>query len=315
VALRGVLHLRGGGHIVTTAMEHRSVAGVVESLCRDGARRTVVPPDATGCVSPAALRDAILPDTVLVSVIAADGEVGAVQPVATVAAVCRERGIPLHTDATQAVGRLPVTVETLGCDLLSLSAHKFGGPKGAGALYVRRGLDLPPLLEGGGQERGLRSGTLNVPGIVGLGAAARILLAERDVESRRLSALTDRLWNGIRAIAPDAVRNGPVERLPGNLNVVIPRVSSEALMLALPGFAFSAGSACQSGHQGISPILAAMGMDSFLPAGAVRFGLGRINTEEHVDRLLADLARALRRLRPVLDGASDVNRPAPARYN
>jgi cysteine desulfurase len=316
LALRGVFRARRPARLVTTAMEHKSVAAVTACLAQEGVAATVVPPDGQGRVPVDRVLGALDADTVAVSMIAADGEVGAVQPLPEVARECRRKGILVHSDATQAVGRLPVTAASLGSDLLSLSAHKFGGPKGVGALYVRAGIDLHPMTVGGGQERGLRSGTLNVPGIVGLGAAAGLLLAEREAESRRLRSLAERLWQAVLVAVPDAKLNGPREdRLPGNLNVTIPRVGSESLMQALPGFAFSAGSACQSGQEGPSPILAALGMSPDLAACTVRFGLGRTTTEDEVDRLARELARAVRRLRPVLPGASAGTSGTPTRYN
>jgi cysteine desulfurase len=232
--------------------------------------------------------------------------------VSEVGAFCRERGIPVHTDATQAVGKIPVDVNAWNVDLLALSSHKIYGPKGVGALYVRGGTVLEPLVTGGGQERGIRSGTLNVPGIVGLGAAAAICREEMTRNTERLTALTRDLWEGIRQAVPDAVRNGdPRRQVPGTLNVAFPRIDSGRLMLALDGFAISAGSACHSGSGELSPVLAAVGLDPDLAACSVRFGLGRATTPGHVRDLLAALGKAVPRLRGPVPGAA----PSPVRYD
>jgi len=222
-----------------------------------------------------------------------------VQPVAELAGLARGRGALFHTDATQGVGKLPLDVHAAGIHLLALSAHKFYGPKGVGALFLEDGVEVEPLFSGGGQERGLRSGTLNVPGIVGLGAVADLRRAEMDEEAERLTALRDRLWVGIRERVPDARLNGdPARRLPGNLNVSFPGVSSGELLAALDGFALSTGSACRSADGAPSDVLAAVGLDAGLAGSTVRFGLGRATTPEHVERLLAALGEAVHRLRP-----------------
>jgi cysteine desulfurase len=229
---------------------------------------------------------------------AANGEVGTLQSIAEIAAACRERGVVLHTDATQAVGKIPVDVEAWGCSLLSLSAHKFYGPKGVGALYVRTGTGVVPLVSGGGQERGLRPGTLNVPGIVGLGAVSRFRCLDMDEEARRQVRLCTRLWEGVLRFAPDAKRNGhPERRLPGCLNVAFPGARADRILAALPAYDLSAGSACHSGDPEPSAVLTAMGVPADLALSSVRFGLGRSTTEEEIRALLADLEAAIRTIR------------------
>jgi cysteine desulfurase len=302
LALRGAARQRAragrGRHLVTTAIEHDSVLATVEDLERDGFTFTVIVPDPEGRVAPDRVERTLRDDTLLVSVGSANGEIGTVQPVAEIAALCHDRGILFHTDATQAIGKVPLRVDASPIDLLSLSSHKMYGPKGVGALYVRRGTLLEPLLTGGGQERGLRSGTLNVPGIVGMGAAARLRAAEMEVEARTLGALRDALWQGVLRIVPDARLNGhPEHRIPGTLNVVIPRIDSDRLLAALGSFGLSAGSACHSGSGHPSPVLAALGLSPELAGCSVRFGLGKSTARDEVDALLVALEKAVRRMR------------------
>jgi cysteine desulfurase len=285
-----------GEHLVTTAIEHHAVLESVEALEREGFTSTVVYPGADGIVPPEAIADAIEDDTVLVSVMAANGEIGTLQPVAEIGALCRERGVLFHSDATQMIGKLPFDASL--CDLASVSAHKFHGPKGVGALTVRDGVEIEPLFSGGGQERGLRSGTLNVPGIVGLGAVCDLRSKEMEAEAVRVRALRDRLWGGIRERIPEAHLNGSLEhRLPGNLNVSFARCDGEALLTALRGFALSTGSACQSGVTEPSAVLLALDVPPNLARGSLRFGLGGGNTEAEIDALLGALAPAVERLR------------------
>jgi cysteine desulfurase len=301
-----------GRHLVTTALEHDSVIVAAHALEPDGFLVTVVEPDHEGIVPVERMHAALREDTLMVSMGAVNGELGTLQPFEEVGALCRRRGIVFHTDATQAVGKIPVPLDRIQVDLLSLSAHKLYGPKGVGALYVRENTPVEPLFHGGGQEWGLRSGTLNVPGIVGLGAAARLRLEEMESEAARLGALRDELWAGIHRLVPDALRNGNPQRcIPGTLNAAFPRVEAERLLLALKGFGLSAGSACHSGKGGPSPILAAIGLDPALASSCVRFGLGRSTTADEVNELLDALEKALRRLRgPVPTGT-----PAAMRYD
>ena len=294
-----------GRHLVTTAIEHPSVILAARALEPDGFEVSVVAPDSDGTVPPARVEAALRPDTVIVSVGAANGELGTIQPVEEIGELCREHGIVFHTDATQAVGKIQVDVDRCRADLLALSAHKLYGPKGAGALFVRKDTPLEPLFHGGGQEWGLRSGTLNVPGIVGLGATLRLRAAEMEAEGVRLTALREELWEGIRRIVPDAGRNGhPGRGLPGTLNVAFPRIEAERLLQALKGFGLSAGSACHSGKGSPSPTLAAIGLDAAMASSCVRIGLGRDTTSDDVHEFLTALEKAVRRLRgPAPPGA------------
>jgi cysteine desulfurase len=289
-----------GRHVVTTAIEHSAVLEPCRTLEREGFTVTRVPVDGSGVVEAGQVIAALRPDTVLVSVMAANNEVGTVQPVAEIGRACRERGVLLHTDAVQAVGRMPTSVEALGADLLSISAHKMYGPKGVGALYVRRDrrprIRLQPQNEGGGQEKGLRSGTLNVPGIVGLGAAAR--LAEQALaggEPERIGALRDRLLAGLQARLDGVIVNGAAApRLPGNLHVSIAGAEAETLILSLGGrIAISSGAACaEAGGQG-SHVLRAMGLSDERVYTALRFGVGRYNAAADIDDTVSALSRAV----------------------
>jgi cysteine desulfurase len=307
LAIKGCARLRArrglGRHLVTTRLDHPSVTDVVEALRDDGFDSTFISPDSQGIVQPESVIQSLREDTVLVSALAANGELGILEPIKEIGEGCRSKGAIVHTDATQAVGKVPVDVEEMQVDLLSMSAHKLYGPKGVGALYVRTGVELEPIFSGGGQERGFRSGTLNVPGIVGLGTVAALCLQEMEAHSERLRRLTDELWQGIQTAVPDARLNGhPERRIPGTINVAFPRVNSERLMLLLKGFAFSASSACQSGKGTPSPVLAAIGLEPELASCSVRFGLGRGTTREDVLDLLAEVAKVVRRIRgPVLE--------------
>ena len=291
-----------GGHLVTSAVEHPAVlnpcAGLEE---RYGARVTRVGVDGAGRVDPDAVAAAIEDETVLVSVMLANNDVGTLQPVAEIAGAARARGVLVHSDAVQALGKVPVRVDELGVDLLSISAHKIHGPKGCGALYVRRGVAdrLAPLVLGGAHERGRRAGTENVAGLVGFGAACELAAAGLTRDPPRLAALRDRLERGLLARWPSARVNGhPVERLPNTSSVCLPGVDGEALLMSLDlsGVAVSTGSACSSGTLEPSHVLAAMGIDERLARGAVRFSLGRGNTEEEVDAALDALDRVLAQL-------------------
>lgn len=308
LAIKGVVEWyrdRGDG-VITAATEHRAVLDTCRALERAGrARVTVLPVDRHGLVDPDDLRRAIDERTVLVSIMHANNEIGTIAPIEEYAAICRERGVLFHTDATQSVGRIPIDVEAMGVDLLSCSAHKIYGPKGCGALYVRGReprVRLVPLIHGGGHERGLRSGTLNVPAIVGFGAACEIAAAEMEVEQRRLAALRDRLYAGILDRLEGVRLNGhPDKRLAGNLHLTFEGVEGESLLMALDDVAVSSGSACTSATLEPSHVLRAIGVPEDEAHGSVRFGLGRFNTEEEVDyvvdRVCAEVER-LRRLSP-----------------
>jgi cysteine desulfurase len=289
-----------GEHVVVSAVEHHAVLHAADELAAQGFPVTRVPVDRHGRVAPAAVAAALRPDTCLVSVMLANNEVGTINPIAEIAALTRPRRLPLHTDAVQAAGLLPLDVRTLGCDLLSLSGHKFYGPKGVGVLYVRAGTPLLPQQQGGAQESRRRAGTENVPGIVGLATALTLAEAERPAVSARLAALRDRLEAGLRARIPDLIVNGhPTERLPGTLHVSIPGVEGEALLLLLDaeGIAASTGSACTSGSAEPSHVLTAMGLPADLARASLRLTLGRATTEAECERVLAVLPAAVAQLR------------------
>ena len=287
-----------GDHVVTSAIEHRAVLDPCRQLEREGFRVTYLPPDRQGVTSADAVASALSEGTVLVSVMAANNEIGTLNPLPEIGRLCRERGVLFHTDAAQAFGKIPLDVHALRVDLLSLTAHKICGPKGAGALFVRSinpSVRLEPVLFGGGHERGLRSGTLNVPAIVGLGAAARIAVAERSAEEARVRALRDRLERRLLAESPGAFVNGhPSERLAGNLNVCFPGIRADALMMDARDVAFSAGSACTSATPEPSHVLRGIGLTAEEAGASVRFGLGRFTTEEEVDAAAGRIAAAVR---------------------
>ncbi|ALC17991.1 cysteine sulfinate desulfinase/cysteine desulfurase [Desulfuromonas soudanensis] len=304
LAIRGILPCRPGRHLITSAVEHPAVLQTCLGLGREGYEVTVLPVDGQGRVCPESLAEALRPDTALVSIMLANNETGTLQPVAELAAVARRRKVPFHTDAVQALGKIPLDVEELGVDLLSLSAHKIGGPKGVGALYVRSGLELAPLITGGGQEHGLRSGTENVAGIVGFGKACEVALRRLNAgEMARLAHLRDRLEAGICYLLPDARRNGPEEdRLPNTLNLTLPEIRGESLVLSLDrrGVFFSSGSACKSGNPEPSPALLAMGLSVEEAHCAVRFSLGTGNSAEDIDYVLSALEKTLAETRSAI---------------
>lgn len=301
---------RQGRHVVSVATEHPSVLDPLARLEREGIEVTLLPvvqaPDETaGLVRPGELAAALRADTFLVSVMLANNETGAVQPVAEIARACRAHGAVLHCDATQAVGKVPVDVERLQVDLMSFSAHKLYGPKGVGALYVRTRnpqVRLAPVLEGGGHEGGLRSGTLNVPAIVGFARAVELCCEEMPREMERLGALRDRLFRGLAERLEGVTLNGPSLarpglRLPGNLNVSFRGVDGESLLLSCKHLALSSGAACSSAEPEPSHVLRAMGLGADEARASVRFGLGRFNTAEEIDFAAATLADAVTRLR------------------
>jgi cysteine desulfurase len=294
LAIKGVTRLHGGGHIITSAAEHKAVLDPCQGLARDGFRVTSVPVDREGFVSVDAVREALTPDTVLVSIMHGNNEVGTIQDIAAIGALCRERGVAFHTDATQTIGKLPFDVRSQQVDLASLTAHKMYGPKGIGALYVRRDRRLAPILDGGGHERGLRSGTLNVPGIVGLATALDVAVSDMTADLAHTRRLRDRLWIALRAAAPDTLLNGPdplaapERRLPNNLHVSIPGLAGDLVASALCDVALSSRSACTSGASGPSHVVSAMGgrVDD---CTTLRFGVGRCTTSEEIDYVVAQL--------------------------
>jgi cysteine desulfurase len=287
-----------GNHLITITTEHKSVLDPVEYLERLGASVTVLQPRPDGLVDLEQLRRAIRQETVLVSVLYANNEIGVIQPIADIGAICREQGVLLHTDAAQAFGKVPIQVEEQSIDLMSVSGHKIYGPKGIGALFIRRGLRLSAQIHGGGHEKGMRSGTLNVPAIVGFGEACAICAREMDKEAARIGALRDRLKMRIECQLDGVRVNGSMERrLAGNLNLSFSGTNADALLLTLPEVALSTGSACSSATPEPSHVLKALGLSDESARASVRFGLGRFNTEEEVDYVAARLAESVRQLR------------------
>jgi cysteine desulfurase len=302
-AIRGAaeaLEATGRRHLVTTGIEHEAVLNTVKSLARRGWRVTHVPVDASGIVSLDAVTAALTDDTALVSVMHANNELGTLQPIEAIAAAARARGILVHTDAVQTAGKLPIDVARLGVDLLSISAHKFHGPKGVGALWVRRGVRLLPFMTGGRQERGRRAGTENVAAIAGMGVAATLAAAALPAKAAHLAPLRDRLEVGILAAVPDTARNGAAApRVANTTNISFDRVEAESLLIGLDleGIAVSSGSACSSGTLEPSHVLKAMGLPHARTLGSVRFSLGPSTTDADVDRVIAVLPRLVEKLR------------------
>ena len=288
-AIKGVALARRTGHIITTAIEHHAVLHTCQWLEKQGFAVTCLPVDEYGRVTAAQVEKALQPDTILVSVMMANNEVGTVEPIAEIGALCRARGILFHTDAVQAVGALPIDVQAMNIDLLSLSGHKFHGPKGVGALYIRKGVKIDNLVHGGAQERGFRAGTENLPGIVGLGKAIEMADAALAENAARMTALRDRLIQGLMEAVPGTRLNGhPTQRLPNNVNLSFAGVEGEALLLRLDlaGVAGSAGSACTSGTLDPSHVLMALGLSETAANGALRLTLGTDTTREDIDAVL-----------------------------
>ena len=289
-----------GNHIITAVTEHKAVLDTCKRLEKDGFEVTYLPVESDGRVNPQAVAQAMTDKTIVVSIMLANNEVGTINPVAEIGKVVKARGALFHIDAVQGLGKIPFEVGSSQADLVSLSAHKMYGPKGVGALYVRRKprVRISPIIDGGGHERGMRSGTLNVPGIVGFGKAAEIALAELPAEAKRLLALREKLRLGIEARVSHTVLNGSLEhRLPGSLNLSFAFVEGEALMMALKDVAVSSGSACTSASLEPSYVLRAMGVPMEMAHSSIRFGLGRFNTEEEVDYVIDLVARNVGKLR------------------
>jgi cysteine desulfurase len=303
LAVKGVAEACAGrgDHIITATTEHKAVLDSCHALERRGFRVTYLDVDRDGLVDLNALADAITPKTILVSLMLANNETGVIQDIAAIGRLCRERGVLFHTDATQGVGKIPFDAQATNVDLASFTAHKIYGPKGAGALYVRSGEQearLAAQMDGGGHEGGFRSGTLNVPGIVGLAKALELCLEERETEIRRLTSLRERLKEGLQNSGTDIRLNGhPTRRLPGTLNLAFPGVESESLLADLPDVALSPGAACTSGSRTPSYVLKAMGLPDELAFASVRFSLGRYNTEEEIDFAARRVSETARRLR------------------
>ena len=291
-------------HLITSAIEHHAVLHCAEFLEKQGFAVTVLPVDRDGFVDPVTVEAAIRPETALISIMYANNEVGAIQPVAEIGRIAREHGVPFHTDAVQAAGALAIDVDALNVDLLSLSAHKFGGPKGVGCLYVRKGVAIEWMQLGGGQEGGRRGGTENVAGIVGFGAAIERAERERSARSGLLRTVRDELYAKIVDAIPDARLNGPADtdrRLPNNLNIAIPGVQGETMLLALDmmGIAASAGSACTTGNSAPSHVLLAMGLSDELARSSLRFSVGLGITSEDLDDVVSALEEIVERTRSI----------------
>lgn len=303
MALRGAVaaNKKKGKHVLTSAVEHHAVIHTLEAMQKEGIiELTVLPVDEFGIVSADSVANALRDDTVLVSVMFANNEVGSINPIAEIGKVCREKGVLFHTDAVQATGHVPIDVNAMHIDLLSISAHKFHGPKGVGALYIKKGVRIPALIIGGGQEKKRRAGTENVPGIVGLATALKIANAHMEENAKRVGALRDKLIKGIAESIPDVKLNGhPTLRLPNNVNFSIRYIEGESilLMLDINGIAASSGSACTSGSLDPSHVLLAMGLTHEVAHGSLRLTLSEFSTEEEVDYVLDLLPQIVQRLR------------------
>jgi len=303
LAIRGAaeaLEASGRKHLITCGIEHEAVLNTMKAMARRGWRISTLPVDASGIVSPDRLREVLTDDTALVSVMHANNEIGTVQPIAALATIAHERGALFHTDAVQSAGKLPIDVGALGVDLLSIAAHKFYGPKGAGALWVKRGVRLLPFITGGRQERSRRAGTENVPALIGLGVAAEVARRKIETEGPRLAALRDRLEAGIMASIAGTERNGAASpRVPNTTNISVDRVEAESLLIGLDlaGIAVSSGSACSSGTLEPSHVLKAMGYPHARTLGSIRFSLGTSNTDADIDRVLEALPPIVEKLR------------------
>jgi len=315
MAIRGAaeaIEPTGRRHLIASAIEHEAVLNTLKALARRGWRTTLLPVDDSGIVAPDRLREALADDTALVSIMHANNEIGTIQPIAEIAQLAHARGALLHTDAVQSVGKIPVDVRALGADLLSLSAHKFNGPKGAGALWIKRGTRLLPIVTGGKHERNRRAGTENVPAIVGLGVATRLAGGKLGAEAARVAALRDRLEDGILGGVPGTAVNGARgSRVPNTSNISFDRVEAESLLIALDleGIAVSTGSACSSGTLEPSHVLRAMGLSTHRTQNSLRFSLGLFSTEAEVDRVVEVLPRLVEKLRGLTRRDSGLGTP------
>jgi cysteine desulfurase len=301
--VKGLAWARGRGHLITSKIEHHAVLRTCQALESQGFTVSYLPVDETGMVDPDDVRRALRPDTIGISIMHANSEVGTLQPVRAIGAVARERGIPFHVDAVQTFGKVEIDVEAFNIDLLSFSGHKIYGPKGVAGLYIRKGTKLVSVQHGGEHERRRRAGTENVPGIVGLGKAVEVRGREMKDEAVRVAALRDRLWHGIRDRVPDVRLNGhPTERVPGTANIAYKHVESESIVLGLDlkGIAVSAGSACTAGSVEPSYVLVAMGVPVEWAMGAVRTSLGRSTTADDIDYVVESVEPIVRKLRAAL---------------
>ena len=303
LAIKGVagMYREKGNHIITQVTEHKAVLDTCKRLEKDGYEVTYLPVEKDGRINLDDLRREITPKTILITIMYANNEIGVVQPIAEIGKIAKEKGVFFHVDGVQAVGKIPVDVQKDGIDLLSISAHKIYGPKGVGALYVRRKnprVQLAAIIDGGGHERGMRSGTLNVPGIVGLGKACELANQEMVAEAKKLSGLRDRLKNAIMSQLDETYINGSMEhRLPNNINISFAYVEGESLLMGINDVAVSSGSACTSATLEPSYVLKALGVGEDLAHTSIRFGIGRFNTEEEVDYVVDRVVETVRRLR------------------
>src|SRR6266496_1615309 len=304
LAIKGVAEANRdkGNHIVTCATEHKAVLDSCKVLEKHGFQVTYLPVDSYGVIDLRRVRDALTDKTILISIMAANNEIGTIQSIKEIGSLAKEKGILFHTDATQAIGKIPINVQDMDIDLLSLTAHKMYGPKGIGALYVRSKprIRLAAIIDGGGHERGMRSGTLNVPGVVGLGACCELGQKEMSAEGEHLTALRERLKAGILSQLDEVYINGhPLRRLPGNLNMSFAYIEGESLLMALKEIAVSTGSACTSASLEPSYVLKAIGLEDELAHSSIRFGLGRFNTEGEIDYTVQRVVEEVRRLRAI----------------
>jgi cysteine desulfurase len=301
--VKGLALARGRGHVITSSVEHHAVLRSAQALEAQGFAVTYLPVDQHGMVDPDDVRRALRPDTIAISIMHANSEVGTIQPVRAIGALAREAGVPFHVDAVQTLGKVEIDVDAMGIDALSFSGHKIYGPKGIAALYIRRGTKMVSIQHGGEHERRRRAGTENVPGIVGLGKAVEIRARDMKAEAERVAALRDRMWEGIRARVPEVRLNGhPTERLPGTANICYRNVESESIVLGLDlkGIAVSAGSACTAGSVEPSHVLVAMGVPLDWAMGAVRSSLGRTTTAEDVDYVIAAVEEVVAKIRKAM---------------
>ena len=301
--VKGLALARGRGHVITSKVEHHAVLRSAQALEAQGFAVSYLPVDQYGMVDPDDVRRALRPDTIAISIMHANSEVGTIQPVRAIGALAREAGVPFHVDAVQTFGKVEIDVDAMNIDALSFSGHKIYGPKGIAGLYIRRGTKMVSIQHGGEHERRRRAGTENVPGIVGLGKAVEVRARDMKTEAEAVSALRDRMWEGIRARVPEVRLNGhPTERLPGTANICYRNVESESIVLALDlkGIAVSAGSACTAGSVEPSHVLVAMGVPLDWAMGAVRSSLGRSTTAEDVDYVIASVTEVVRRIRQAM---------------
>ena len=301
--LKGLALARGSGHLITSTVEHHAVLRSAQALEAQGFAVTYLPVDQTGMVDPDDVRRALRPDTIAISIMHANSEVGTIQPVGAIGAIARAAGVPFHVDAVQTFGKVPIDIDAMGIDALSFSSHKIYGPKGIAGLFIRRGTKMVSIQHGGEHERRRRAGTENVPGIVGLGKAVEIRGRDMRAEAEPVSALRDRMWEGIRARVPEVRLNGhPTERLPGTANICYRNVESESIVLGLDlkGIAVSAGSACTAGSVEPSHVLVAMGVPLDWAIGAVRSSFGRSTTAEDVDYVVASVTEIVGKVRKAM---------------